>query len=77
MSKSDQVNHPSHYTQGKIECIDAISVITENLKGIQAVCTANVVKYIWRWKFKNGLEDLKKARWYLDKLISEVESESE
>jgi len=65
----DIVNHPSHYTQGKIECIDAIEESTKGLLGIAAVCVANIIKYIWRYKFKNGTEDLKKARWYLDKLI--------
>ena len=72
----DNVNHPSHYTQGKIECIDAIEESTKGLIGISAVCVANVIKYIWRYKFKNGIEDLKKARWYLDKLISHEESQS-
>jgi hypothetical protein len=65
----DNVNHPSHYTQGSIECIDAIEESTKGLLGIAAVCVANIIKYIWRYKFKNGTEDLKKARWYLDKLI--------
>ena len=69
----DNVNHPSHYTQGKIECIDAIEESTKGLIGISAVCVANVIKYIWRYKFKNGIEDLKKARWYLDKLINHEE----
>jgi len=69
----DNVNHPSHYTQGKIECIDAIEESTKGLLGIAAVCVANVIKYIWRYKFKNGTEDLKKARWYLDKLIDHEE----
>ena len=72
----DNVNHPSHYTQGKIECIDAIEESTKGLIGSSAVCVANVIKYIWRYKFKNGIEDLKKARWYLDKLISHEESQS-
>jgi hypothetical protein len=72
----DNVNHPSHYTQGKIECIDAIEESTKGLLGISAVCVANVIKYIWRYKFKNGIEDLKKARWYLDKLISHEENQS-
>jgi hypothetical protein len=69
----DNVNHPSHYTQGSIECIDAIEESTKGLLGIAAVCVANVIKYIWRYKFKNGIEDLKKARWYLDKLIAHEE----
>jgi hypothetical protein len=72
----DNVNHPSHYTQGKIECIDAIEESTKGLLGIAAVCVANVIKYIWRYKFKNGIEDLKKARWYLDKLINHEENQS-
>lgn len=71
---SDIVNKPAHY-QGRVECIDAIEAATVDLGGIQAVCVANVVKYVWRWKRKNGLEDLRKARWYLDRLIASVESE--
>lgn len=66
---SDNVNHPSHYTQGGIECIEALEAATVNLKGIEAVCTANAIKYLWRWKEKNGKEDLKKAIWYIKKLI--------
>jgi hypothetical protein len=71
----DNVNHPSHYTQGAIECIDAIKEATKGLFGIEAVCTANIIKYVWRWKFKNGLEDLEKASWYLDKLKQEVRNQ--
>ena len=70
----DNVNHPSHYTQGATECIDAIKEATKGLFGIEAVCTANIIKYVWRWKFKNGVEDLLKAKWYLDRLIEEVKS---
>ena len=68
----DNVNHPSHYTQGAIECIDAIKEATKGLFGIEAVCTANIIKYVWRWKFKYGLEDLDKASWYLERLKQEV-----
>lgn len=71
----DKINHPNHYTSGKIECIDAIEAATVKLTGLEAVCTGSVIKYIWRWKLKNGVEDLKKARWYLDKLIERGESE--
>ena len=67
----DNVNHPEHYTQGKVECIDALAAATINLQGIEAVCTANAIKYLWRWKQKNGVEDLKKAKWYIDKLMQE------
>jgi hypothetical protein len=70
----DNVNHPSHYTQGAIECIDAIKEATKGLFGIEAVCTANIIKYVWRWKFKNGVEDLRKADWYLQRLIREATS---
>lgn len=69
---NDVVNHPSHYTQGGIECIDAITAATVGKTGIEAVCVANVVKYLWRYEEKNGLEDVKKARWYLERLISEL-----
>ena len=69
----DNVNHPSHYTNGKYECIDILEDITKDLTGLEAVCTANAVKYLWRWKFKNGVEDLKKANWSINKLIETVE----
>lgn len=72
---NDVVNHPSHYTQGGIECIDAITAATVGKTGIEAVCVANVVKYLWRYEEKNGLEDVKKARWYLERLINELENE--
>ena len=70
---NDVVNHPSHYTQGGIECIDAITAATVGKTGIEAVCVANVVKYLWRYEEKNGPEDVKKARWYLERLINELE----
>lgn len=70
---ADMVNHPSHYTQGGIECIDALEAATINLKGIEAVCTANAIKYLWRWKEKGGIEDLEKSKWYIDRLIKKME----
>lgn len=70
----DPVNHPSHYCKGKIECIDALKVATSDLTGIEAVCTANSIKYLWRWKKKGGIQDLEKARWYIDHLIDELEA---
>jgi hypothetical protein len=69
----DIINHPSHYTQGSIECIDAIAEATKHLRGIEATDTGNILKYMWRWNNKNGIEDLRKARWYLNHLISHVE----
>lgn len=68
---SDVINHPEHYTAGKVECIDAIEAATHDLTGIEAVCTANAIKYLWRWKRKNGQEDLRKARWYINQLLGE------
>ena len=71
------VDHPVHYTQGGIECIDAIKAATVGKNGIEAVCTANAIKYLWRYEAKNGMEDVKKARWYLDRLIAELEAKNE
>lgn len=70
----DVVNHPSHYTKGRIECIDAIDSATTGKSGIEAVCVANVIRYLWRYEEKGGLESVRKAQWYLNKLISELES---
>ena len=70
----DMVNHPAHYTQGGIECIDALKAATVSKTGIEAVCTANAIKYLWRYEEKNGVEDVKKARWYIDRLIKELEN---
>jgi len=66
---TEKVNHPPHYTNGKVECIDALEAATMGLHGIEAVCTANAIKYLWRWKHKNGVEDLNKCLWYVQKLI--------
>ena len=76
-ANSERINHPSHYqTKNGLEAIDVIEAFTEDLSGAEAFSTASVLKYICRWKQKNGLEDLKKARWYLDRLIHVVESEN-
>ena len=66
---SDPVN-PSHYKQGGIECIEAIKAATGD--GFIGYVWGNVLKYLWRWPKKGGVDDLKKARWYLDRLIKEV-----
>jgi hypothetical protein len=66
---SDPVN-PSHYKQGGIECIEAIKAATG--EGFIGYVWGNVLKYLWRWPKKGGVDDLKKARWYLDRLIEEV-----
>ena len=68
----DKVNHPSHYKQGGVECIEAIRSAVTTAPPIQAVFAANILKYVWRYREKNGIQDLMKARWYLDELIKEV-----
>jgi hypothetical protein len=75
---ADNVNHPQHYqSKSGLETIDVIEAFTEDLVGGEATNTGNVLKYMCRWKSKNGLEDLKKARWYLDRLIGIVEKRDE
>lgn len=69
----DSVNHPPHYA-GKIECIEAIEAAVADLSGPEAVSTGNAIKYLWRWKRKNGIEDLRKAKWYVDRLIKNANS---
>lgn len=72
--KIDYVNHPPHYQSKKgIEVIDVIEAFTEGLEGVEATDTGNIIKYICRWKKKNGIEDLKKIEWYLKHLIKHVE----
>ena len=72
---ADAIN-PSHYKQGKVECIDAIESATVNKTGLEAVCVAHVIKYLWRYEAKNGLEDVRKAQWYLAKLIDYLEAKN-
>lgn len=73
-AEHDNVNHPAHYTAGGIECIDAIAAaLTCQTDPMHAWLTGQVLKYMWRWPLKNGLEDLKKARFYLDRMIADVE----
>ena len=67
----DMVNNPSHYNQSGIECIDAIRAATD--EGFEYYLQGNIMKYLWRYKYKNGSEDLKKAQWYLNKLIEVVD----
>ena len=73
-SQADMVSHPPHYqSETGLEVIDVIEAFTFDLKGIEGFDTGNVIKYICRWKQKNGVEDLKKAKWYLEHLINHVE----
>ena len=74
-TNKDMINHPNHYQSANgLEVIDVIKEFTSGLEGIEATDTGNILKYICRWKKKNGVEDLKKAKWYLEHLIDYVES---
>ena len=71
-AKPDPVNRPAHYTSGGIECIDAMQAAF-GAEAVKDFCLCNAFKYLWRHRQKNGVEDLKKACWYLNRLIEEVE----
>ena len=72
--KADMVNHPPHYNKYGIECIDALRASTG--EGFEYYLQGNVMKYLWRYRYKNGIEDLKKANWYLELMIAEKQNES-
>lgn len=76
-AKFDPVEKPRHYAEGAIECIDAIEAVIEDMNGPEAFLTAQVMKYIWRWDRKGKpLDDLRKAKWYLNRLIERGEKAS-
>ena len=70
---ADNVNKPPHYNQSGIECIDAIQAATGD--GYEYYLQGNILKYLWRYRYKNGIEDLRKARQYLDWLIEDMVNE--
>ena len=67
----DMVNHPPHYNKAGIETIEAIKAMTDD--GFEYYLQGNIMKYLWRYRYKNGVEDLKKAQWYLSELIDVLE----
>lgn len=72
------VSHPPHYQSEKgLEVIDVIEAFTSDLNGIEAVCAGNAIKYICRFKHKNGVQDLKKVMWYVQHLINYLEKETD
>jgi hypothetical protein len=71
----DSVNHPAHYNQGGIECIEAIKAAIGD--GFVSYLRGNCIKYLWRCEHKGGIEDLKKAAFYLDRAIKEMEVSGE
>ena len=74
--KVDNVNHPNHYTYGGLELIDVWEA-TLSEEALRGLYKGNVMKYLWRYERKNGLEDLKKARFYLERLIERLQKEDE
>ena len=77
-STDKMVSHPSHYqSKSGLEVINVIEAFTEGLEGIEAVDTGNAIKYICRWKDKNGVQDLEKAMWYIQHLIDHLIKEDE
>ena len=74
-STDKMVSHPDHYqSKNGMETIDVIEAFTEGLNGIEAACTANILKYACRWKNKNGIQDLEKIIWYAQHLIDHLKS---
>lgn len=73
--KPDMVNSPPHYRQGNVECFDAIQAMLTKAE-FDGYCKGNVVKYIWRENHKGRVESLKKAQWYLNKLVESYENPS-
>lgn len=73
---NDLINHPAHYNKGSVECIKAIESATSDLVGIEAVCTANAIKYLYRWKGKDGTASLRKAQWYINYLLAHLERDT-
>ena len=74
--QEDNVNHPSHYTFGKIEVMDYIEDKLSDVE-CEGYFVGNIIKYVSKKKKKNGIEDLKKAQWYLNRLISNMEGKNE
>lgn len=74
MRKSDEVNNPPHYNTGSVECINGIEAAL-GPEGSLSYFRGNILKYVWRCMYKGKpLEDLRKARWYLDRAIQALES---
>ena len=69
MNESEDKINPNHYTYSKYQAIDIIEDLSSELDGFDGFCIGNVIKYIWRFKHKNGCEDLENAKWYLEKVI--------
>ena len=75
-SSHDPVNHPSHYTEGEIECIDALESAL-GVEGFRGYCIGNAMKYLWRYNNKGGLQDLSKSEWYLARAKQHMEKHND
>lgn len=71
----EQVDHPDHYNNGEIECIDAIKAAVSGKNGFEGFLVGQVIKYLWRYNYKNGLVDVKKAKWYMDYMENSMSEE--
>ena len=71
---TDLVNHPPHYTAGKVEAIDAIEAAVMGLDAFEGYATGNALKYLFRWKRKGGVQDLDKAIWYINRMKEYAQS---
>jgi len=74
-ARQPEVNHPSHYNAGAVECIDAIEAAVTGLDGFEGYCVGNAIKYLWRWKRKGGLTDLGKAAWHINRITDKLSGE--
>ena len=70
----DMVNNPPHYNKYGVECLDAIRSATG--EGYEYYLQGNIIKYLWRYRYKNGVEDLEKAKFYLDNMIQTVKKDN-
>lgn len=73
----EKVEHPLHYKQYPVEAIEIIEWVSDKSNGAEAYLIGSVFKYLLRYKFKNGVEDLKKARWFLDRLIKRLDVQND
>ena len=73
---TDLVNNPPHYNKGEIECIDAIEAMLTHEEYV-GYLRGNSLKYRWRFRYKNGIQDLEKAKWYENRLMEILENETD
>ena len=71
------VNHPLRYTKGGVECIDALDAATVGKPPDEAICVANIIKYLWRYEEKDPVRSLESAGWYLNRLLGKVRARFE